>query len=153
MNVFLEASAYSVLAMIMQYWFIIAILYILFRIVENAMAEYRTHRQIKKEIGKQFFGYIEIEACDVGEMQGRRYGIRKENVFGRSKRCEIVIPSAALDASHGMVVLRGKKLMLFDLSHAKGVFLNGDRIEKQAQLSDGDEIRAGDTVLRINLER
>ena len=31
--------------------------------------------------------------------------------------------------------------------------LNGDRIEKQAQLSDGDEIRAGNTVLRINLER
>lgn len=149
----MEASAYSVLAMIMQYWFIIAILYILFRIVENAVAEYREHRQIKKEIGKQFFGYIEIESCDAEGMQGRRYGIRKENVFGRSKRCEIVIPSASMDASHGMVVLRGKKLMLFDLSHAKGLFLNGDRVEEQAQLKDGDEIRAGKTVLRINLER
>ncbi|MFZ5975600.1 MAG: FHA domain-containing protein [Bacillota bacterium] len=149
----MEASAYEVLAMIMQYWFIIIILYILWRIVENALDEYRTHRQIKKEIDKHFYGYIDIEESDVTEMQGRRFGIRKENVFGRSKRCEIPIASATLEASHGMVVLRGKKLMLVDLSSGGGVFLNGERINKQAQLKDGDGIRAGETVFRINLER
>ena len=149
----MEASAYEVLAMIMRYWFIIIILYILWRIVENALDEYRTHKQIKKEIDKQFYGYIDIEACDVEDMQGRRYGIRKENVFGRSKRCEIPIASASLEASHGMVVLRGKKLILVDLSSGRGVFLNGERITKQVQVKHGDEIRAGKTVLRIQLER
>lgn len=148
----MEASAYEVLAMIMKYWFIIVILYILWRIAENALREHRGHKRIKKEIDRYFYGSINIEASDDEGLPGRRFGIRKENVFGRSKRCDIPIASPSLAASHGMISLRGKKLMLFDLSAGRGVYLNGERVEQKAELKHGDEIRAGKTVLRIDLE-
>ena len=148
----MSSSAYEVVAMIMKYWFILILLYILWRIAENALREHRVYKRIKGEIDKYFRGFILIEACDIEELIGRRFGIRKENVFGRSKRCDIAIPSSSLQTSHGMIARRGKKLMLFDLSGGKGLLLNGELIARQAELQHGDEIRAGKTVLRIDLE-
>ncbi len=148
----MESSLYEVLALIMRYWFIIVILYIVWRIAENALSEYRAHKKVKKEIDKQFYGEIVISQSDVKELIGKRFGIKKENVFGRSKFCDIIIPSRSMEASHGMITLRGKKLMLVDLSSQKGVMLNGEAVVKHADLTDGDEISAGKTVLFIDLE-
>jgi pSer/pThr/pTyr-binding forkhead associated (FHA) protein len=53
---------------------------------------------------------------------------------------------------HARAYSRGANYYVEDLNSTNGTFLNGARLEGEAQLSDLDELRIGDTELRFELD-
>ena len=148
----MDASLYADVASIMRFWFILIILYILFRTVQNAVKEYRYSKHIRTELERRFFGYLDVVHSDVPGLEGKRFVIRRENLIGRSKRCDVTIESQLVDISQALVTVRDKKLYVSDVSAGTGVLLNGSKIHGDQQIDHGDVIGVGDTQLRVSLE-
>ena len=66
-----------------------------------------------------------------------------ENVVGREAGCTLTIPSDLVSRRHARIVVTGEGAMLMDLGSKNGTLLGGRRIEGEARLADGDEIRIG----------
>ena len=85
-----------------------------------------------------------------GPKTGVRIPLRHDTiVFGRSPGSDIVIDWDRLVSSkHFKISKDGGKLVLHDLDSTNGTFLNGDQVSSR-ELKNGDEVRAGQTLLRI----
>jgi uncharacterized protein YjbI with pentapeptide repeats/pSer/pThr/pTyr-binding forkhead associated (FHA) protein len=71
--------------------------------------------------------------------------------YGRTKRSDVAIPQdERLTSLHFEVECRGRKCLLRDMGSRNGTFLNDLRIE-EAELQNGDLIRAGTTSFRVGL--
>jgi hypothetical protein len=68
--------------------------------------------------------------------------------IGRSEESEIVLLDPGVSRTHAIVEIAGGKAFVRDLGSTNGTFLNGRRIEAEA-LRDGDELRFGNTRLRV----
>ncbi len=66
-----------------------------------------------------------------------------ENVVGREPGCTVTIPSDLVSRRHARIVVSGEKATLMDLGSKNGTLVGGRRIEQEAELADGDEIRIG----------
>lgn len=79
---------------------------------------------------------------------GRRYelGVTEVSV-GRAETCTIFIPSDQVSRKHFTVQAILGKYYLVDNGSTNGTFVNEQKVER-AQLLDGDQIRAGKTVLK-----
>ncbi len=76
--------------------------------------------------------------------------------IGRSSECEVVVLETEASRKHAVVEYDGEKLLLRDQASHNGTWLNGERIapgpQGEAELSHGDEIRIGATVLKVAME-
>jgi pSer/pThr/pTyr-binding forkhead associated (FHA) protein len=92
---------------------------------------------------------------------------RKRCVVGRGSDCEVQVPRGDLTASrhHCLLDIDPPSLTLYDLASRNGTYVNGERLSPAASsqvpptpvpgssrgqpLKVGDEIRVGDTTLRV----
>jgi DNA-binding winged helix-turn-helix (wHTH) protein len=65
------------------------------------------------------------------------------NVLGRDPDSALWIDDASVSRRHARVVLAGGRASLEDLDSKNGTLLNGRRISRKEDLTDGDEIRIG----------
>ncbi len=65
---------------------------------------------------------------------------------GRTPANHIVITDGAASRKHCMIKQVGDSYTLVDLGSANGTVVNGERVKEQ-ELSDGDRIQIGKTVL------
>jgi DNA-binding winged helix-turn-helix (wHTH) protein len=72
-----------------------------------------------------------------------------ENVIGRDPEAAVSIDSPRVSRRHARIVVEGDVAMLEDLGSKNGTSLNGERIECQARLAHGDEIRLGRHIARL----
>jgi Protein of unknown function (DUF3662)/Inner membrane component of T3SS, cytoplasmic domain len=72
-------------------------------------------------------------------------------VVGRSRRCDFVLEDPNISRRHFELQLRGSDWYVVDLESTNGVAVNGSRVES-ARLAPGDEIVAGASRLRFNLD-
>ena len=72
-----------------------------------------------------------------------------ETSVGRSKSCDIVFSNSTVSRSHAVVALRKDGFYVFDTESKTGVHLNGEKIEKNAKLSDGDVIAFGTAIMKF----
>lgn len=72
-----------------------------------------------------------------------------ETSIGRSKACDIVFTNSTVSRSHAVVALRKDGFYVFDTESKSGVYLNGEKINKNARLSDGDVIAFGTSVMKF----
>lgn len=68
--------------------------------------------------------------------------------LGRSSKNDFSIPDEMLSRHHCSIDMRGDELWLTDLASANGTAVNGKIID-EVQLSLGDEIQLGDTVIKL----
>jgi len=61
---------------------------------------------------------------------------------GRSKTCELVIPTKAISRQHAQLYVDGNQVTIKDLGSSNGIYVNGNRA-KVAVLNDGDVIGLG----------
>lgn len=72
-----------------------------------------------------------------------------ETSVGRSKSCDVVFTNSTVSRSHAVVALRKDGFYVFDTESKTGVYLNGEKIEKSAGLSDGDVIAFGTAIMKF----
>lgn len=69
--------------------------------------------------------------------------------LGRSGSCTLVLEDDFASGTHARLFHQGGTWLLEDLDSRNGSFLNGQRIDQPEQLSAGQEIRIGQTTVRL----
>jgi class 3 adenylate cyclase len=70
-------------------------------------------------------------------------------VIGRSKACDVPIPSGVCSRKHAMIVCQGSQWLLCDLYSSNGTYRNDVQVVGQQPLAAGDRIRMGEVVLVV----
>lgn len=84
-----------------------------------------------------------------GPLAGLRHDLATEATLGRSPSCEIPLDDAKVSRRHAQVALDGGRVVLRDLGSRNGTWLNGVRVDTEAELRDGDRFQIGETVIRV----
>lgn len=71
-------------------------------------------------------------------------------VIGRSRTCDVVIPSAKVSRQHASVTLSGGELWIEDLGSANGVWHDGEKITR-IKVASGDTFTISDETLRFEV--
>ncbi len=80
---------------------------------------------------------------------GRRYPLaEKPVVLGRMSDCDIVLADPRASRQHAEIQPVGHGFVLSDMGSMNGTVVNGTPV-REHQLTDGDEIRVGSTVLHF----
>jgi len=69
--------------------------------------------------------------------------VEGENIIGRDPDAALWIDHAAVSRHHASITIAGDKVTLADKGSKNGTFVNGKKLERPHELSDGDEIRIG----------
>lgn len=70
--------------------------------------------------------------------------LRETNVIGRSRKCDVPIPSAKVSRRHLSLQVDNGAFVVKDLGSANRTWVNGEIIESPRPLSNGDVISLGD---------
>lgn len=74
-----------------------------------------------------------------------------EATVGRSHRCDLVIPDPGMSRTHALVSVAGGRVLVQDLDSANGTFINGRRLEGEAEVGEGDVLLLGETRMVVRL--
>lgn len=66
-----------------------------------------------------------------------------EKVLGSGPSCQVQLEAANVDAEHARIVWEMRGLLLSDLGSRTGTFVNGERVEFEQTLNEGDRICLG----------
>ncbi len=89
-----------------------------------------------------------------GEYSGRRFTLRTPERLsvGRTSLADYAIPSdAQMSSIHFEVEIQDQAAILRDRGSRNGTFVNAQQLPN-CQLNDGDEIRAGNTTFRVQID-
>src|SRR4051812_48360151 len=81
-------------------------------------------------------------------MEGREQTLSAGSTIGR-EGCDVNLMDPEVSRRHATIVDSGGSLAIEDLGSTNGTFVNGSRITAVTVLSDGDEVRLGNTVWSI----
>ncbi|MHC4223085.1 MAG: protein kinase domain-containing protein [Planctomycetota bacterium] len=70
-------------------------------------------------------------------------------VVGRGPTAEVRLPDDYCSREHGKFLAKEGDLFIEDVGARNGIFVNGERVLLDQQLSDGDEVRMGRTVITV----
>lgn len=89
-----------------------------------------------------------IEASDPASV-GKTYELKgREATVGRGKDNDVVLDDAAASRLHCRIVLNQQGFLLVDANSANGTWVRQQRVT-ELQLAEGDQIRIGKTLLKI----
>jgi hypothetical protein len=81
-----------------------------------------------------------------------RYDLFGGLSIGRSGEADVRIDDRFASSIHARIYSRGASYYVEDMSSTNGTYLNGGRLNGEAELSDLDEIKIGDTAFRFELQ-
>lgn len=79
--------------------------------------------------------------AQAGPLEGHRWKIKSELIFGRDATCDVVIPMRQVSRQHARLILTEDGVRLEDLGSKNGTYLNGVLIQAPVMVSDGDEVQ------------
>lgn len=82
---------------------------------------------------------------------GERYDLFGGLTIGRSGDADVRIEDRYASSVHARLYSRGANYYVEDMNSTNGTFLNGGMLDGEAELSDLDEIKIGDTEFRFEL--
>lgn len=96
----------------------------------------------KKSHGKMVLAQL------INTVNGDRVDITSwESAIGRAKTCDVVLNYTAVSRFHAVLARRNKGWIVFDTHSKTGIQVNGQRVNKQAYVYDGDILTIGNAVM------
>lgn len=81
--------------------------------------------------------------------KGKSFDLGEELVIGRAEKCHIVLDDTYVSQMHARFFARGESYMVEDLGSTNGTYLNRRRITSPVEVSRGDQVKIGKTVLEL----
>jgi serine phosphatase RsbU (regulator of sigma subunit) len=92
-------------------------------------------------------------SIQVGDGSKHRFPLDKERVtIGRSRESDILLPDQWLSRHHAEIRRERDGFYLLDMGSKNGTLLNGEKVEQQRRLRQGDVITIGEHVLTFSAE-
>lgn len=87
-----------------------------------------------------------------GTPHGLEIPVRSDRLtIGRRAECEVRPDSDIVSGLHCRIIKRSYGVFVIDLKSTNGTFLNEERVVGETELSDGDELRVGNMIFRVNI--
>jgi DNA-binding winged helix-turn-helix (wHTH) protein len=77
--------------------------------------------------------------------------IEGANLIGRGTDVSICIDAPGVSRHHARIVIRGDEATVEDLGSKNGTYVAGERVTAPRRLDDGDQIRLGSVVVRLQM--
>lgn len=144
-------TAFTIVAEGMRYLFLLLILYILVRLTQHSLREFRAVQEVKRQVRSVSPGYLEILRPEAHA--GERHALKRENTIGRSKRADLSFDLASLAPLHAVIYEKRDGLYVAGSSGRMGVLLNGEPIKKRREelLYTQDTIEMGELLCKLHL--
>ncbi len=91
---------------------------------------------------------IELVFIEQSPARGRMIHLADETIVGR-EGADVLVPDPEVSRRHALLRELPSGPAIEDMGSRNGTFVNGVRIEELTELSEGDEVRIGDTVWRL----
>jgi pSer/pThr/pTyr-binding forkhead associated (FHA) protein len=72
-------------------------------------------------------------------------------VIGRDPQCQLRPASPSISKRHCAILIRGKQVLIRDFGSTNGTFVNGQLVEGEVALKDGDTIKVGPLDFKVSL--
>jgi hypothetical protein len=151
------------LAVALKFGFLAALYLFLFLIARSALRDLRGSRGhaagLPEGTGMHAVRGGRVAATDAWLVPVRGAGLEPGDridlfggvTLGRDADADVRLEDRFSSGLHCRVSSRGNAYYLEDLNSTNGTFLNGEELHGEAELSDLDEIRIGDTEFRFEL--
>jgi pSer/pThr/pTyr-binding forkhead associated (FHA) protein len=88
-----------------------------------------------------------------GPARTRELRIRSpETLIGRSRECDVCIPSAAVSRRHCLLCVSAGQVTIEDLSSHNGTFLNKERVVSKTRVNSGDQLQIGPLLFTVQFQ-
>ncbi len=84
-----------------------------------------------------------------GPLAGRAIDVDRELLLGRVHPVDVLIEDPRVSGRHALIRPTGDGIQIEDIGSSNGTFVRGQRIAAPCELVNGDEVRVGDTTLRV----
>src|SRR5215212_5109305 len=91
---------------------------------------------------------LQLRVVD-GPHQGTEFQISGSSVIGRDPSSGIVLDDPEASRRHASVSAEGDTIVVEDLGSTNGTYVAGERLQGSRQVSSGDRIRIGTTVMEV----
>jgi pSer/pThr/pTyr-binding forkhead associated (FHA) protein len=73
-------------------------------------------------------------------------------VIGRDPQCQLRPASPAISKRHCAVMVRGNQVFVRDFGSTNGTFVNGELVQGETEVRDGDQLKVGPLEFKVGLE-
>ncbi len=122
------------------------------RIAADAPAAYAT-REAREEVDRHLRSQLRETVAvvffdrDTHEVHELRPGASVR--IGRSMTADVLLEDPMVSRKHAVIEHGADHVRVLDDRSLNGVFVNGERVEEQRPLGDGDEVQIAGFVLRV----
>jgi pSer/pThr/pTyr-binding forkhead associated (FHA) protein len=138
------AGVFGVVFIVILYVIIYYALKIMYKDVKNGG---------KKKRPSAVKGNYGLEIINSGNSKDLKDGsiipIRSDLTIGRKDDNSIVLCDQHVSGNHAKIIVRNDSLFIEDLNSTNGTYLNGNKINGKAKLTNRDEIKIGTSVFKI----
>ena len=92
-------------------------------------------------------GELVVIHSDTGK--GQRFSVTRPMVVGRGDDADIIIDDPYASDAHFRLSVQDGGVMLHDMGSTNGTYVNGRRVTTPMNLSKGDAVQVGKTILEV----
>lgn len=148
----MDAQVFEAVSLMARYWFVLLIGYILLRIVQNSLDEYKIDRRLRKEGEQSYLAYLKVVDADDADLMGLVFGLNDYNTIGKSIECDITIPDKTMKKKHAKIYKKGPDWVL-EHKRSSMVFINGEESDGLVLLNDNDNVVFSGTMVKFIIRR
>lgn len=105
-----------------------------------------TRQPVRRATKKAPNRVVLLEGASKG---GKAFDLTDEILIGRADKCQIVLTDSYASQMHARIFSKNDAFMIEDLGSTNGTYLNRHKVATPTQLSRGDQIKIGKTVLEL----
>lgn len=148
----MDAQVFEAVSLMARYWFVLLIGYILLRIVQNSLDEYKIDKRLRKEGEQSYLAYLKVVDADDADLMGLVFGLNDYNTIGKSIECDITIPDKTMKKKHAKIYKKGPDWVL-EHKRSRLVFVNGEESDGLVLLNDNDNVVFSGTMVKFIIRR
>lgn len=135
-------NLYIIISFIFKFIIVFIVLYFIYTIVKLIIVDIKNIDYSYKK-----YRYF-LEVSDVLNNQ-RLYQLEKINTIGRAFTNDIILDSPLVSKEHAKIIESNGSFYLIDNNSSNGILLNGEKVDDNIELIDGDIIEIGEYILRF----